>query len=192
MKKYFALLLAILFIVSLMACGAKESEGPPYYFIGEVTEIYESEGTFLVKVTDYGNYKFSSKYVIIHETANCPDYRVGDYFLLEFNGLFLETDPPQLKNAIVGKTDSEGNLIEMQEFSFQATVLEVNENSLLVEPVQGCPERNSADRIELSLQDKTSWPMPQVGDTVDVFYNGELMETYPARIGKLYRVEIVF
>jgi hypothetical protein len=27
---------------------------------------------------------------------------------------------------------------------------------------------------------------------VDVFYNGELMETYPARIGKLYRVEIVF
>ena len=192
MKKYFALLLAILCIVSLMACGTKESEGPPYYFIGEVTEIYESEGTFLVKGTDYGNYKFSSKYVIIHETANCPDYWVGDYFLLEFNGLFLETDPPQLKNAIVGKTDSEGNLIEMQEFSFQATVLEVNENSLLVEPVQGCPERNSADRIELSLQDKTSWPMPQVGDTVDVFYNGELMETYPARIGKLYRVEIVF
>ena len=130
--------------------------------------------------------------MIIHETANCPDYRVGDYFLLEFNGLFLETDPPQLKNAIVGKTDSEGNLIEIQEFSFRATVLEVNENFLLVEPSQDCPERNSADKIELPLQDKTSWPMPQVGDTVDVFYNGELMETYPARIGKLYRVEIVF
>ena len=190
MKKYLALL-ALFCILSLMACGTKESEGPPYYFIGEVAEIYESEGKFLVKVVDYGNYKFRSKYVIIHETANCPDYTVGDYFLLEFNGLFLETDPPQLKNAIVGKTDSEGNLLESKEFSFRATVLEVNESFLLVEPVQGCPERTSADKIEVSLQGKTSWPVPQVGDAVNVVYNGDLMETYPARIGKLYRVEIV-
>ena len=190
MKKYLALL-ALFCILSLMACSTKESEGPPYYFIGEVTEIYESEETFLVKVIDYGNYKFRSKHVIIHETANCPAYTVGDYFLLEFNGLFLETDPPQLKNAIVGKTDSEGNLLEAKEFSFRATVQEVNESFLLVEPVQGCPERTSADKIEVSLQGKTSWPVPQVGDAVNVVYNGDLMETYPARIGKLYRVEIV-
>ena len=61
MKKYIALLLAFLCIISLAACGAKESDGPPYYFIGEVTEIYDSENTFLLKVTDYCNYKFNSK-----------------------------------------------------------------------------------------------------------------------------------
>ena len=129
--------------------------------------------------------------MIIHETANCPDYTIGDHFLLEFNGLFLETDPPQLKNAIVGKTDAEGNILEMEEFSFQATILEVHETYLLVEPAEDAWERSSADKIEVSLQDKTSWPIPQVGDTVNVFYNGELMETYPARVGKVYRVEII-
>ena len=75
--------------------------------------------------------------------------------------------------------------------SFEATVLEVHDTYLLVEPVEGAWERSSADKIEVSLQDKTSWPIPQVGDTVNVFYNGELMETYPARVGKVYRVEIV-
>ena len=78
-----------------------------------------------------------------------------------------------------------------EEVSFQATVLEVHESFMLVEPAEGAWERSSADKIEVSLQDKTSWPIPQVGDTVNVFYNGELMETYPARVGKLYRVEIV-
>ena len=75
--------------------------------------------------------------------------------------------------------------------SFEATILEVHDTYLLVEPAEGAWERSSADKIEVSLQDKTSWPIPQVGDTVNVFYNGELMETYPARVGKLYRVEIV-
>ena len=78
-----------------------------------------------------------------------------------------------------------------EEFSFRATVLEVHDTYLLVEPAEGAWERNSADQITISLHGKTSWPTPQVGDTVDVFYNGELMETYPAQIGKLYRVEII-
>ena len=78
-----------------------------------------------------------------------------------------------------------------EEFSFRATVLEVHESFMLVEPAEDAWERNSADQIVVSFADKTSWPIPQVGDTVDVFYNGELMETYPAQIGKLYRVEII-
>ena len=69
--------------------------------------------------------------------------------------------------------------------------MEVHESYLLVEPAEDAWERSSSDKIEVSLQGKTSWPIPQVGDTVNVFYNGELMETYPARVGKVYRVEIV-
>ena len=50
MRKYYALLLVILCIFSLAACNKAEQEGPPYYFIGEVTEIYEADGKFFVKV----------------------------------------------------------------------------------------------------------------------------------------------
>ena len=78
-----------------------------------------------------------------------------------------------------------------EEVSFRATVLEVQQTYLMVEPAEGTWERSSADKITLSLQDKTSWPIPQVGDTVEIFYNGEILETYPAQIAKLYRVEIV-
>ena len=80
---------------------------------------------------------------------------------------------------------------EAKECAFQATVLEVHDTYLLVEPAEGCWERTSADRITISLQVKTPWPTPQVGDTVNIVYNGELLETYPAHISKPYRVEIL-
>ena len=99
MKKRLSLFLILLCVVSLAACGVKEDEGPPYYFIGEVTEIYEADGKFLVKVVDYGNYNFNSDYVVIHEAADGPDYAIGDRLQITFNGVFLETDPPQLRNA---------------------------------------------------------------------------------------------
>ena len=99
MKKYVVLMLAVLCVLTFAACNKAEQEGPPYYFIGEVTEIYEADGKFLVKVIDYCNYKFNSEYVIIHEAVDGPDYTIGDRFRIEFNGLFLETVPPQLKNA---------------------------------------------------------------------------------------------
>ena len=99
MKKYIALFLVILCVLILAACNNAEQEGPPYYFIGEVTEIYKADGKFLVKVIDYGNYNFNSDYVVIHEAADGPEYAVGDRLQITFNGLFLETDPPQLKNA---------------------------------------------------------------------------------------------
>ncbi len=74
--------------------------------------------------------------------------------------------------------------------SFGAKVLEVNDNYLLVEPLADSNERKSADKIEVPLADKTSWPIPAIGDTVNVFYSGGLQETYPARITKVCRVEI--
>lgn len=99
MKRYIALLLAILCVLALAACNKAEQKGPPYYFIGEVTEIYEADRKFLVKVVDYGNYNFNSDYVIIHESALGPRYDIGDSLKITFDGAFLETDPPQLRNA---------------------------------------------------------------------------------------------
>ncbi len=74
---------------------------------------------------------------------------------------------------------------------FRAMVIEVHDEYLLVEPEEGSVERNSADRIEVYLQDKTSWPIPRVGDKVLVVYDGQLQETYPARITNVYRIEIM-
>ena len=74
---------------------------------------------------------------------------------------------------------------------FIATVLEVHDTYLLVAPEGGTPESSSADKIEIALKYRESWPIPQVGDTVLIVYDGNLQETYPARITTVYRLEIL-
>lgn len=72
--------------------------------------------------------------------------------------------------------------------SFNAVVLEVNEDILLVEPEEDAAERKSCDRIQVGLsgmeEKRTSELLDTVeaGDIVCVTYNGEIMETYPAQI----------
>ena len=91
-----------------------------------------------------------------------------------------------------GSVSSVGGADDTQvEYRFTAKVLEVHENRLLVEPDEKSRERSSADKIEVSISDNISWPIPQVGDLVTVVYNGELQETYPARIPSVYRVEVI-
>ena len=105
MKKIIAFVLALVFILSLVGCNKSEDNDKPFYFIGEI--IGENEQGGIVKVVDYGNHKFNSKEVIMHEVRLGRDYSVGDYIRVEFDGLFLETNPPQIKSAIsIKKTDT--------------------------------------------------------------------------------------
>lgn len=74
--------------------------------------------------------------------------------------------------------------------SFCAKVVEVKDNYLLVKPLTDSKESKSADKIEVPLAGKTSWPIPAVGDAINIFYSGGIQESYPARITKVHRVEI--
>lgn len=65
------------------------------------------------------------------------------------------------------------------EAEFEAIVLE-NDTQLLVEPVEGSPERNSSDKIVLHLPQAVESLQP--GDRILVGYNGEIAESYPAQI----------
>ncbi len=91
-----------------------------------------------------------------------------------------------------GSVSSVGGADDTQvEYRFTAKVLEVHDGYLLVAPDEKSRERDSADKIEISINEDIPWPIPQVGDLVTVVYNGELQETYPVRIPKAYRVEII-
>ena len=74
---------------------------------------------------------------------------------------------------------------------FAATVLAVEEGYLLVQPEEDTPEAKSADRIEVPIPEAHSWPLPRAKDLVMVYYGGEIAETYPARLQKVFRVEIL-
>lgn len=91
------------------------------------------------------------------------------------------------------KEDSQGN-------SFVATVLEIQDVSLLVEPGEGSPELNSADRIVVSVKDAilinsegTEITLDDLegGKQVEIFYTGGIAESYPAQIYGCFKVKLL-
>lgn len=73
---------------------------------------------------------------------------------------------------------------------FEAEVIKVSGNSLLIEPSDGEEELRCADQISLSADDLGDLDLKE-GDVIRVAYNGEILESYPARPGEVYSVESV-
>ncbi len=70
----------------------------------------------------------------------------------------------------------------VNEESFEAKVVELAPGvSALVEPLEGEWERNSSDRIRFAI-DRLDGIDAEVGDIVEIVYNGTIRESYPAQI----------
>mgnify|MGYP001283592478 CR=1 FL=1 len=92
------------------------------------------------------------------------------------------------------------NAENKEEVSFVATVLEINDSSLLVEPVEGSDELRSADKISVSTANAKILDSQDneitigdivVGDKVEIVYDGVIAESYPAQIHKCYKVKVL-
>ena len=70
---------------------------------------------------------------------------------------------------------------ENVKFSFNATILEINGNFVIVEPFYDQDEINCSDRISFGISNLPDIDV-KVGDYVKVIYTGEIMTTYPAQI----------
>lgn len=71
-----------------------------------------------------------------------------------------------------------------------AKVVDSHDGYFLVEPVEGSSELSSASRIEVPMKNMEPSPEPQVGDILEIEYDGLLQETYPARISNPYRITV--
>ena len=76
-------------------------------------------------------------------------------------------------------------------YSFRGEVLEVYETPILVRPLEGEDELRSGDKIEVSLYQVQNVPEITVGDTVEIFYGGQLQEVYPPRATDVTQIRIV-
>lgn len=70
----------------------------------------------------------------------------------------------------------------------KAAVIELDDNSILVEPLMGDPALNSADKINIPNEGDIDL---HVGDEIEIRYNGEILETYPAQLGEVYSIKAV-
>ena len=67
------------------------------------------------------------------------------------------------------------------EFTFVATVIEINGDTVTVKPVEGEDELRSSDRIVFSTKGLSDIGA-EAGSVVQVTYTGQIMESYPAQI----------
>lgn len=67
------------------------------------------------------------------------------------------------------------------EASFVATVLEINDSSVVVQPEQDSAILTSGDKVTFGIS-KLNNIAAEVGSTVQVIYTGEVMESYPVQI----------
>ena len=74
---------------------------------------------------------------------------------------------------------------------FRAKILEIHEKSYLVEPVEGSPELRSSDQITVPIIHLDASLEPEVGDIIEIFYRGEILETYPASLQDISSIRIV-
>lgn len=70
---------------------------------------------------------------------------------------------------------------------FRASVIELTDTVILVEPEEGSAELLSADRIEVPNKDGLEL---QAGDIIEIEYDGNIMESYPAQLGEVYHITL--
>ena len=72
--------------------------------------------------------------------------------------------------------------------TFQAEVLEIHDGYFLVKPESSWAIN---DQIEVPMENMNPSLEPQVGDIIEITYDGKILETYPARLNKVNRLKVV-
>jgi hypothetical protein len=87
--------------------------------------------------------------------------------------------------------DGESEVGGDETVTFQATILEIQDGYYLVEPMEGSAELNSADQITIPMINMNPSPEPEVGDVLEIEYDGSIAESYPAQIVNVYGIRVV-
>ena len=106
------------------------------------------------------------------------DVEKGGWFKI---GVSVQNDSNRGPIAVSVEVEGvEVRIAEKKDVIFNATVLEIHDGYYLVNPVEGSRELSSADKIEVSMKNLDPSLEPEVGDLIEITYDGMIMELYPA------------
>ena len=74
--------------------------------------------------------------------------------------------------------------------TFEAEILEIYDGYFLVKP-EASWTINSADQIEVPMEHMGASPEPEIGDIIEIAFDGEILKTYPARIKAVYSIRVI-
>lgn len=153
-----------------------------YFAVG----TYEEDSEFIIAHSDDGKYIYTFKksgrdlIFIADKSAQMPSYAHSS----------LSKAEPCVPDGAVFKISEIKDTKPGINPSFSAEVLEVYEKSILVKPDA---DSGHTDKITVSSDVISTIPVPElkVGDKVKVVYNGEIAETYPAQINKVFAIYLL-
>ena len=142
--------------------------------------------------------------VIIFDYANGISYKLEDrgnydYYLRLQDGWLYVDKWDYMSNLPIssGKLAFTNGAIKVEGVEsdpvtvLQAELMEIYDSYYIVEPISGSMELSIADKIEIPIKNIESSPEPQIGDILEIEYNGQLQESYPARISNPYKIKVI-
>ena len=87
--------------------------------------------------------------------------------------------------GLQNRQSAKGNL------TFNATVLEIGENTISVEPFENEEISTGEITVTTDVVSKIEVPELEEGTEVCIVYNGEILETYPARIKTVFAIYLL-
>lgn len=132
------------------------------------------------ELADRGKYDY---YLHLNEADGClyvQQRNNSSEVMLDYGKLML----------VNGSLQMEGTSVVRAHYLF-ARILEIVGDSYLVEPAQGSMLAGVVDRIKVPMKNMEPSPEPQVGDIVEICYDGYLEESDPAQIGTVYGIRVV-
>ena len=88
-------------------------------------------------------------------------------------------------------TNPEQNILPQERYTVRVRITELEARSFLATPVEGSWELSSSYLFRVSMTDMPASPEPQVGDIVEITYDGFIRESYPAQFGRVYSTRVV-
>ena len=141
---------------------------PHYSFTATVTEVLDD--CIIVKYQHFPLHNFEFSYYQVN--TDPTGYTVGDKVNISYDGTVTETEPYDILGEVYSIEITEYNYgSSVTDYSFFATVLEVREDSLLIEPNSGEHELELSNHFIISADSASSY---EIGDSVHILYDGEI------------------
>lgn len=162
--------------------------------------IQSSRGRLLTRheEVDGGSIFFyiTTKDGMLHEIGNIGNlylYIDGEYYDAGYDWLsgqrweaYYNAGSDYLPDGFLGE-----DIENVASVEFKARILEMGDGFMLVEPAPDSLELSSADRISLPVRNVSSARELKAGDWVEIRYDGSIMESYPAQLGRVYEITLL-
>lgn len=177
MKKLVLALCAVLAALALTACGGGDGFDAT---VLDVQKTNRSESALVETVQPLEDGAVHRELIWVRVSPGAlPALSPGDTVTVRPDGEIMETHPAQLKaKSVKVKKQAVG--------AFWAAVHEVNGASLLVDRLErtesGFAAKDGGERFTVDVGQVEYLPEIEVGDTVLIRFDGEILETYPMQV----------